>query len=143
VEQAAFLYATATDGRFQVTGWEPVLPEDFTIQTSFHIELSDPLRAWVIKRAHDLNASLVEIHSHLGPWAAQFSPSDLAGFEEWVPHVRWRLKGRPYGAFVVTRLNFDGLAWIVNTPVSLDLIIDGEVHSPTGLSRQEGYEQSI
>src|SRR5437660_1288816 len=100
VEQAAFLYATASDGRFRVTGWEPVVPEDFTIQTSFHIELSDAVRARLIKRAHDRSASLVEIHSHLGPWAAQFSPSDLAGFEEWVPHVRWRLKGKPYGAFV-------------------------------------------
>lgn len=143
VEQAVFLYVNTGERQWQVIEWEPILSEDFVIQTSFHIELTDALRARVIKRAHDFGASLVEIHSHLGKWPAQFSPSDKAGFQEWVPHVRWRLKGKPYGALVVTRSGFDGLAWIEETPVVLDIVTDGATHHATALSMKEPYEQSI
>jgi len=114
------------------------------IQTSYHIELADVVRARVIKRAHDLGATLIEMHSHLGKWPAQFSPSDIAGFHEWVPHVRWRLKGKPYAALVVTRRGFDGLAWIESEePVVAKLLIDGSVKHATGLSRKEAYEKPI
>ena len=144
VEQAAFLYATVFEGSFHVIQWEPVFTDDFVIQTSFHIELVDAVRARVIKRAHDLGGALIEMHSHLGKWPAQFSPSDIAGFDEWVPHVRWRLKGRPYAALVVTRRGFDGLAWIDSEgPVVTKLLIDGAVECPTGLSRKEKYEKPL
>src|SRR5689334_18202541 len=96
VEEAAFLYVSLDGDNLVVQDWEPVPPNGFSIQTGYHIELTDATRATVIKNAHDRGASLVEMHSHLGPWPAQFSPSDLSGFADWVPHVRWRLKGRPY-----------------------------------------------
>ena len=135
---------TVFEGSFQVIEWEPVLTDDFVIQTSFHIELTDAVRARVIKRAHDLGATLVEMHSHLGKWPAQFSLSDIAGFHEWVPHVRWRLKGKPYAALVVTRKGFDGLAWIESEdPVVAKLLIDGAVECATGLSRKETYGKPL
>jgi hypothetical protein len=40
-----------------------------------------------------------------------FSPSDIYGFSEYVPHCRWRLRGRPYLAVVVTPAGMDALAW--------------------------------
>jgi hypothetical protein len=143
VEQAAFLYATVTDKQFQITDWEPLVTPDFVIQTSFHIELTDGVRARVIKRAHDSGLALLEIHSHLGKWLAQFSPSDLAGFQDWVPHVRWRLRGKPYGALVATHSGFDGLAWIDEQPVVLNMIVGGRIRTATGLSAKETYEKSI
>lgn len=113
VEEAAFVYAAPADGddEFRIVEWWPVPPEGFASRSAFHLELSDETRAQVIKRAHDLGASLVELHSHLGPGPARFSWSDLSGFEEFVPHVWWRLKGRPYFALVVVPESFDGLAW--------------------------------
>ena len=59
------------------------------------------------------------------------------GFAEFVPHVWWRLQGKPYFAVVVTRKNFDGLAWIINpkTPQRLDgIALDSSVLKPTRLS---------
>lgn len=125
---------------FEYIEWHAVPTEGFEIRTGHHIELTDEARATVIKRAHDLDASPVEFHSHLGPWPAEFSPSDRLGLAEFVPHVRWRLQGRPYLAVVATRTGFDGLAWIADSPrpVRLDCIsVDGHVLRPTGLSSME------
>ena len=80
--------------------WYPVPPDGYAVRNEFHFELTDEVRAQVIKRAHDLDASIVEVHSHGGSWPAAFSPSDQWGFREFVPHVWWRLKGRPYLAVV-------------------------------------------
>jgi hypothetical protein len=99
--------------------------------------LADKVRAKVIKRAHDLGTSLVEMHSHTGTRPAAFSPSDMTGFAEFVPHVMWRLQGRPYFAIVVARGSFDGLAWLgdANTPQRLDGIAVGEsFFTPTKIS---------
>ena len=41
-----------------------------------------------------------------------FSPSDLWGFQAWVPHLFWRLRGRPYAALVTAGDTFDALAWV-------------------------------
>ena len=49
-----------------------VLPNEFYHQRGDYLELSDRTRAWVIKRAHDLDASIIKFHSHLGQWSAQF-----------------------------------------------------------------------
>lgn len=120
-EEAAFACVTPQSENgttiFRCLEWIPVPPEGFASRSAFHFELTDEMRAMVIKRAHDLGASLVEFHSHDGYWPAQFSPSDLAGFEEFVPHVWWRLKKRPYLAVVVARTGFDGFVWISDPKV--------------------------
>lgn len=115
-EEVAFVVARydRTEGshQFRCIDWFPVPASGFASRSAFHLELSDETRAGAIKRAHDLGACLVELHSHLGEWPAEFSGSDLDGFDEFVPHVWWRLKGRPYVAVVVAPMGFDGLAWI-------------------------------
>lgn len=115
-EEAAFLFATYSGGEpnhiLLAAEWYGVPPSGFEWRSAYHFELTDAVRAHVIKRAHDLGACLVELHSHLGDEPASFSPSDRAGLAEFVPHVWWRLKGRPYGAVVVTRGGFDGLVWL-------------------------------
>lgn len=143
-EAAAFVFARHVgqdgDHSFEHVAWYSVPEDGFAVQTGYHIELTDETRAVVIKRAHDLGACLVEFHSHLGPWPAQFSPSDQMGLEEFVPHVRWRLRGQPYLAVVMTRVEWDGLAWVDDSarPVRLDAVRVGEqVLQPTGLSSLE------
>jgi hypothetical protein len=150
LEQAAFVFARheADQGSqiFRCIEWFPVPPEGFVVQTEAHFELTDETRALVIKRAHDLGACLVELHAHTGPWKAQFSGSDRLGFREFVPHVWWRLKGRPYVAVVVSRSGHDGLVWMQDpkSPERLTgLLVGGRVLSCTGLSplsSDDGYE---
>lgn len=112
VEEAAFLYVVpGENGVFTCLEWYPVPASGFASRSAYSLELTDETRALVIKRAHDLDASLVELHSHIGRGPARFSPSDLAGFLDFVPHVFWRLKNRPYFAVVMTRTGLDGFAW--------------------------------
>lgn len=132
LEQGGFLFARCSIDAvrgpdFQFIDWMPLQRVDYDSQYQDFLELSDAARARVIKRAHDLGASLVEFHSHRSAYPAAFSPSDLHGFEEFVPHVHWRLKGRPYAAVVVAPSGFDGLAWTgsPNAPVQLDRIDTG------------------
>jgi hypothetical protein len=141
-EEAAFLYAELKiKGKteiFQYVDWFPVPANGFLYRSPFHFELTDEMRATVIKRAHDFGASIVELHSHKGISPAEFSPSDLLGFQEVVPHVWWRLKGRPYLAVVVSRSGFDGFAWISSpdSPRYLDGIVTGtSILKPTKLSQ--------
>jgi hypothetical protein len=148
-EEAAFVFARlieATGGRtFEYLEWLPVRPDGFASHSGFHLELSDATRAAVIKRAHDLRASLIEFHSHDGPWPAGFSASDCAGFEEFVPHVWWRLRRRPYAAVVVASTGFDALVWLdaPDAPTRLDaIVVDGDRLEPTRLSplQKDGYK---
>jgi hypothetical protein len=139
-EQAAFLYtvhARIADGVvFNVVAHELLAGSDFAAQYSDYLELADKARVRIIKRAHALNASIVEIHSH--PWdrSAEFSASDRAGLKETVPHMRWRLKERPYLAVVVARVSYDALVWALNgeQPELLALEVDGARLLPTGRS---------
>ena len=110
-EEAAFLYVGRAEDAFEYLEWYPVPATGFASRSAYYLELNDETRAKVIKRAHDLGASIVELHSHLGRGQAQFSPSDLAGFRDFVPHVLWRLKHLPYFAIVITRTGFDGFVW--------------------------------
>jgi hypothetical protein len=132
-EEAAFLFAdvqtTPRGTVFHVRGWYRVEPHDFAARGIEGIELTDACRAALMKRAHDERRALLECHSHPGPRQAMFSLFDFDGFDEFVPHVRWRLKGRPYVAFVVADTTFDALAWIepgVTSPVAVDAITDGD-----------------
>src|SRR5438876_3473296 len=98
-EQAAFLFVdpqVGHDATFELRDYEKLGPSDFDVQESDYLELRDETRARLIKRAHDLKASLVELHSHPGPWPAGFSMSDRRGLRETVPHMWWRLPKRPY-----------------------------------------------
>lgn len=75
---------------------------DFKCQQGDYLELNHETRAKIIKKAHDNQASLIEFHSHPFPYPAEFSLADLNGLKEFVPHVWWRLKGRPYMAIVLS-----------------------------------------
>lgn len=105
----------------------------------YYLELADRARAKVIKMASDKKTALGEIHSH--PFSVSkcsFSPSDLTGFREFVPHVWWRLRGGPYVALVMGRSSFDALVWLKDpeTPVPLDALMLDEITplKPTGLT---------
>jgi len=140
-EEAAFLFADSLqlDDRIILRFKElyKASPQDFLTRSSYHFELADEVRAKLIKKAHDLNASIIEFHSHLDPKFMQFSATDLMGFKEFVPHVLWRLKGRPYCAVVVTEKGFDALVWLkdIDNPTSLDVIeIDNKRITPSNNS---------
>lgn len=139
-EQAAFLYSAHTimgdDVVFDVVGHELLGRRDFAAQDSDYLELADEARIRIIKRAHVLNGCLVELHSHPWDWPAEFSPSDRAGLNETVPHMRWRLKERPYLAIVVALTSYDALVWTLrgDKPAPLVVEVDGERLAPTGRS---------
>jgi hypothetical protein len=129
VEQVAFVFASvAADADSTVfTAQDHYLatPDDFEIHSEFHVELTDEARSRIIKRAWDSNATPVELHSHPGDvWGAMFSPSDMYGFKDFVPHCRWRLRNRPYLAIVVSPAGADALVWIDKSgqPVALTAI---------------------
>jgi len=140
-EELAFVFvgSDSRDGHTQLDhlDWFPVPPSGFVYRSGAYLELTDEMRATVIKKAHDLNACLVEFHSHPFRADAAFSPSDLEGLEEFVPHVRWRLKGRPYLAVVVGPASFDALAWVdaSGRPGPLDhLRVGDRLFRPTGIT---------
>jgi hypothetical protein len=114
-EEAAFLCVTPDCGAegtvFEVVDHYLAQPDDFASREADYLELTDEVRAGLIQRAHRHGASLVEIHSHLGPYPAAFSASDRMGLRETVPHMRWRLKNRPYLALVFAESSFDALVW--------------------------------
>lgn len=141
-EEAAFVFAAAEDSQvatlLRVVEWRPVPPEGFEEQSPYFLQLTDETKAQVIKRAHDLQSSLVEVHSHPFQALAAFSPSDLLGFSEFVPHVRWRLKRRPYAAVVVANRTFDAFAWAGETNQARPLhaiVADGQHFHPTGATQ--------
>ncbi|MYB22508.1 MAG: hypothetical protein F4066_11165 [Chloroflexi bacterium] len=141
VETAGFLYAavheTGASVDFEARDWLLIPQDGYSLRTDRYLELTDAVRGDVIKRAHDNGHALVEFHSHLDEVPPAFSHSDRSGFTEFVPYVRWRLKGRPYVAVVVSKAGFDGLAWLGSSecPTRLDgIVADGEFIESTGLS---------
>ncbi len=154
-ESACFVFVTPAPSNddvqvFEHVEWYPVSTDGFAERTRHGLELTDETRARVIKRAHDLKASIVEFHSHLGPRPADFSNSDQRGFQEFVPHAWWRLRKRPYFAVVVTETDFDGLVWMVDPRESryLDgIVVGGELLRPTKLSSlatdSERYDRNV
>jgi hypothetical protein len=149
-EETAFMFVQQISFNgtrtFSYLDWYPVPVEGYVLQSAYHFELTDDTRAKVIKKAHDLNASLIEFHSHDTTFPVQFSATDFMGFQEFVPHVWWRLKGRPYLAIVVAESSFDGLAWIKSPvePQCINGISSGNrIIKPTSLSfkrRHDYYE---
>jgi hypothetical protein len=146
VEEVAFLAARSdADGALDAFELYRVEPEGFAFQSDFHVRLSDQGRKAVIAWAHDREAALIEAHAHRDGWLAEFSPSDMSGLGEWVPHVRWRLRGRRYAALVFANSSYDGLAWTAEgtTPDGVaTLSIDGLLLEPTRLSVARPWRQS-
>ena len=141
LEEAAFLFATAVRSgdlvTFDVQAAELLSGDDYESHESDYLELLDETRARLIKRAHDLGSSLVEMHSHPGPSPAAFSFADRIGLDETVPHMWWRLSKRPYLAIVVARSGFDALVWLdgPKIPQALDALVAGDhLLKPTNLS---------
>lgn len=113
--------------------------DGFKAQFDDYIELSDETRISIIKKAHQTNTALIELHSHPfnSPWAAAFSLADMNGFEETVPHMWWRLPSRPYAAIVVSPCGFDSLVWLKDprSPEPLTALrVDGELMRPTNMT---------
>lgn len=141
-EQVAFVFAKveATDRgvTFRAGDRYLVPSEDLEVQLPYHVSLTDEAQGRVIKMAWDRGAALVEFHSHTNPrYEAAFSGSDMKGFADFVPHVWWRLKAKPYLAIVVAPSGFDALVWRMgpDTPEALDAIHVGEaVQWPTNLT---------
>lgn len=144
VEQVAFAFARPAQSAglvLEALELHAVPVGGFVHQSKYHVELTDESRAFAIKRAHDLGASLVEFHSHLFIGGAEFSPSDVAGFHELVPHVMWRLAGRPYLAVVVSPDGHDAVAWMRPGAGPLQasgILVDGRLHRASGRSLASG-----
>lgn len=139
-EHAGFIFADSTDNGqnfiLRAKEWLPLHSQAFRVQSAGYLELTDETRASIIKKAHDTDSSIVEFHSHPLSSKASFSSSDISGLEEFVPHVMWRLKNRPYAAVVVSRFNFDSLFWATHDKPELlsELKVDGRILHPTGLT---------
>jgi hypothetical protein len=139
-EQVAFLFTEppVPAAPLRVSELYVVAPEQFEVQSTDHVWLSDEVRGEVIRRAHQLGGCLVEVHSHGGGAPVSFSHSDLTGFAEWVPHVRWRLQQRTYIALVFADQAFDALVWDGDrdTPSPLTALqVDGRADRvPSGLT---------
>lgn len=140
-EEAAFLFlrdeASANAQTLTFIDWLPVERSGFAYQSAGYLELADDMRPLLLRRAHELSACLVEMHSHPYDYPAAFSSTDLNGLADFVPHVRWRLKGRPYVAIVVAPSGFDALAWCgpSNQPITVESILAGDdILRPTNLT---------
>jgi hypothetical protein len=137
-EHAAFLYThIATSESTLVLSVEDhfLVPRDaFVRRSAYHFELRDDIQRHIINGAHARECGLVEAHSHPFPAPACFSETDVLGLTDWVPHVRWRLAGRPYAAIVVAPGSFDGIVFSArDTQAVLDTLIVGGIHMrPTG-----------
>jgi hypothetical protein len=133
-ERVAFMYAEVQAGCFIVDELEPMLGNDISSQSDLHVVLHDDIRPRLISRASARGRSLIEAHSHGPHGHAAFSPSDLLGFSEWVPHLWWRLKGRPYAALVMAGTQWDALAWI-DGPRDPEPVAEIEVMTDKGSAR--------
>lgn len=143
-ERMAFLAATRTtssdpgDGDWTVMAVMYLDDDtDYAYQGWNGVELADHIRPKTLMWSTELDAGLVEVHSHgAGRCATTFSNTDLRGLVEITPSVLWRLAGRPYAALVVgARKDHDSLAWMSRgaapEPIG-GLIIGTDITHPTG-----------
>lgn len=141
-EQGGFLLCKVTASSestpdFSVVEWLPMKRQDYVAQDIDYLELSDASRVRVIKSAHAADCALVEVHCHPGSQPACFSRFDMAGLYEFVPHIRWRLKGKPYGALVFAPSSVDGLVWAGTSKAAVPLtsiIVGSRPITTTGLT---------
>ncbi|MFN8140419.1 MAG: hypothetical protein U0R49_11540 [Fimbriimonadales bacterium] len=148
-EQAAFAFMESAESRDDLilTCIEVRLlaGNELSHQSVYNIEVAESVQAEVIKRAHDLSSSLMELHSHVFDSGPSFSYSDWLGFEEFVPHVWFRLKQKPYAALVMSPAGIDALGWESDPrrPVEVSAVLIGDqVLAPSRISfermRQDG-----
>lgn len=110
-EQVGFLLLREHDSAYVLEEYYPVPSRGLVQPSPFHAEVAEDEQARVINMAARRGLMLAEVHSHPGASVAEFSASDLAGFAEFVPHVRWRLRQHVYMALVFAGDSFDGLYW--------------------------------
>jgi hypothetical protein len=138
-----FLADWSEEGRmFSVTAWMPIDDNQVSSAEGDHVALADEAQTAVISWARTEGSCLVEAHSHGGRWPASFSPTDTAGFEEWVPHLWWRLRGKPYAAIVTAEKTLDALAWIEGSddPEQVDcIVVGGTPIRTTGDTLRRGF----
>ncbi len=114
---------------------------ELVFESTYHAEVTPEVQAKVIKQAWDNKLHLGEVHTH--PFVGEeagFSYSDRLGFEEFVPHVWWRLQKGPYIALVFGHDSFDALVWVQDphTPERIEAIHVGDkILHPTNLSDHE------
>lgn len=112
-----------------------LVPQNEIDQSSYSVRLKQISQAKIIKWAWNSGFSLAEIHSH--PFSSKnttFSYSDIAGLKEFVPHVWWRLKNRPYIAMVFGKREYDALVWIdsPHNPKNLEgILVANKLFKPT------------
>src|ERR1035441_446287 len=100
-EQVVFLFLAPTTDGLKVSDIYPVPPDQLVFESRFHAEVSEEAQARVIKTAADRKLLLGEIHYHPGCHRdTGFSASHLAGFDDFVPHIFWRLRAKRYLALV-------------------------------------------
>ncbi len=148
-EKVAFIFAKVLNGSgyvsFEFKSWYSVKLHEYEHRTRGYVKLKDKMRQKIIKKAFDIDAAIVELHSHVCSGSPGFSHSDFQGFEEFIPHVWWRLEGKPYVAMVFSKSDFDALVWIDNPKYYQQLteIIVGKQHYyPNGLTLEtlnQGY----
>ncbi len=116
LEQAAFLFATTETEygavRFHVEDSYLVPASGWDVQMDVYLEMTDEERAKILKMARDRNAAIIDCHSH--PHSQEdvwFSPSDLAGINQFAQYTKWKLKGRPFAALVFGETSIDGVVW--------------------------------
>lgn len=114
-EQVIFLFAQFDGERrtFQVRSLHGLEEQHYEVRNRFHVSVRDDVKAKMIRAAGLENLCLIEAHSHPGQEVAQFSDYDLEGLRELVPHLWWRLQGRPYAALIFGADTFDALSWVV------------------------------
>jgi hypothetical protein len=136
-ERVMFLTASTTD----IVITDHLLIDDRDLEPGpWCVQLTDDAQQRVLQWAAAREGWLIELHSHLGAYGdpAQLSAVDTAGLKDWVPHVRWRLRQRPYAAVVFGPRTIDGVAWSGAKglpPASIgSWEVDGTAVETTGLS---------
>lgn len=151
------LFASEAEaGAFLLADWQPseaefvvdtlLIPdeEDIAFASPYHLAISEDFVGEAIRAAWDGGRCLVEVHCHTDArWVAAFSPSDLQGLGQLVPHIRWRLRGRPYAALVFTTAGFAGLAWVdgQSVPTPIHALHWGE--KTVTASTEDSYDQYV
>lgn len=108
------MFLTAVAGGEVAKIQEHLLIKDADLEPGpWCVQLTDEAQQRVLQWSAQRDGWLIEIHSHLGPHGdpAEFSTLDARTLSEWVPHVRWRLRQRPYAALVFGPETIDGVAW--------------------------------